>query len=88
MNVQTHIFFTWSLVGGEWSASRPGHFNPGEGALGTHWKGAWVGPRAFLDDVNNRKFLTLTGLELQPLGCLARSQSLYRPCYPGPQLVK
>jgi hypothetical protein len=35
-----------------------------------------VGPRACLDDMK-RKFLTLPGLELRPLGHPARSQSLY-----------
>jgi hypothetical protein len=42
-----------------------------------------VDPRAGLDDVEKRKFLTLRGLELRPLGCPARSQSLYRLSYPG-----
>jgi hypothetical protein len=42
-----------------------------------------VGPRADLDDVEKRKFLTLPGLELQPLGHPSRSQSLYRQRYPG-----
>jgi hypothetical protein len=37
-----------------------------------------VGPRAVLDDVKKRKFLTLPGLELRPLDRPARSQSLYR----------
>jgi hypothetical protein len=37
-----------------------------------------VDPRADLDDVEKRKFLTLPGLELPPLGRRARSQSLYR----------
>jgi hypothetical protein len=37
-----------------------------------------VVPRAGLDDVEKRKFLTLTGLELRP----ARNQSLYRLHYP------
>jgi hypothetical protein len=36
-----------------------------------------------LDDVEKRKFLTLLRPELQPLGCPARSQSLYRLRYPG-----
>jgi hypothetical protein len=36
-----------------------------------------VDPRAGLDDVEKRKFLTLSGLELRPFGRLARSQSLY-----------
>jgi hypothetical protein len=42
-----------------------------------------VDPRAGLDDVEKRKFLTLPGLELRPLGRPARSQSLYRLCYLG-----
>jgi hypothetical protein len=42
-----------------------------------------VGPRAGLDDVKRRKFLTLPGLELRHLGRPARSQSLYRLRYPG-----
>jgi hypothetical protein len=37
-----------------------------------------VDPRASLDDVQKRKFLTLPELELRPLGRPARSQSLYR----------
>jgi hypothetical protein len=50
---------------------------------GTHWIGGWVDPRAGLDDVEKKKFLTLLGLELRPLGRPARSQSLYRLRYPG-----
>jgi hypothetical protein len=41
-----------------------------------------VGLRAGLDDVENRKFLTLPGLELRPLGH-ARSQPPYRLRYNG-----
>jgi hypothetical protein len=67
------------LVGGEWSALRPGRFNPGEGAPGTHWTGGWVGPRTGLDNVEKRKFLTLPGLELRPLG-------LYRLRCPDPSV--
>jgi hypothetical protein len=37
---------------------------PRERAPGTHWIGGWVGPRAGLDDMEKRKFLTLPGLEL------------------------
>jgi hypothetical protein len=40
-----------------------------------------VNPRAGLGDVGKRKFLTLKGLELRPLGRPARSQSLYRLRY-------
>jgi hypothetical protein len=40
-------------------------------------------PRACLHDMENRKFLTLPGLELRFLGRPASSQSLYRLSYPG-----
>jgi hypothetical protein len=43
----------------------------------------WVVPRAGLDDLEKRKFLTLPGLELRPLGRPAYSQALYRLRYPG-----
>jgi hypothetical protein len=76
VDVWIHIFLTLALAGGEWSASHPGHFTPGERALGTHWIGGWMDPRACLDDVEKRKFLTLLGLELQPLSS-AHSQLLY-----------
>jgi hypothetical protein len=51
VDVLTHIFLTSALVGGEWSASRPDRFTPGERAPGTHWIGSWVGPRAGLDEM-------------------------------------
>jgi hypothetical protein len=91
VDVLIHIFLTSALVGGEWSASRPSRFTPGERARGAHWIGGPVGPRAGLDDVENRKHLTLPGLELQHLGRPARSQSLYRLCYPvsvEPQIIE
>jgi hypothetical protein len=75
-----HIFFTLSLVGGEWLASRLGRFTPGKTAPGNYWiGGGWMGPRAGQDDVEKRKFLPLPGLELGPLGRPARSQSLPAP---------
>jgi hypothetical protein len=37
-----------------------------------------VDPRAGLDNMEERKFLTLPGLDLRPLGLPARSQLLYR----------
>jgi hypothetical protein len=42
-----------------------------------------VGLKAGLDDMEKRKFLTLYGPEIQPLGRPARSQSLYRLRYRG-----
>jgi hypothetical protein len=71
------------LVGGEWSASRPGRFTPGEGARGTYWIGGWVGLRTGLDDVEKIRIPPLPGLELQPLGRPVCSQLLYRLSYPG-----
>jgi hypothetical protein len=78
VDVQIRIFLTSALAGGEWSTSRPGRFTHRERAPGTHWIGGWVNPRTGLDDAEKLKFLTLSGLELRPLGRPARSQSLYR----------
>jgi hypothetical protein len=61
MDVYIHIFLTLALVGGEWSASRPCCFIPGEIAPGTHSIGGWVVPRASLDDVQEEKVLDSTG---------------------------
>jgi hypothetical protein len=65
VDVWTHVFLTSALAGGERSASRPCRFTPGgKSPHGSHWIGGWVGPRASLDDVENRKLLILPGLEL------------------------
>jgi hypothetical protein len=64
VDAYSHIFLTSALAGGEWSASCPGRFTPGERATGTHWIGGCVDPRAVLDDVKKRKFLIIPGLEL------------------------
>jgi hypothetical protein len=42
-----------------------------------------VDPRAGLHDLEKRKFLTLSGLEVRLIGRPARNQSLYRLRYPG-----
>jgi hypothetical protein len=46
-----------------------------------------VDPRAGIDDVEKRIFLTLPGLELRPLGRPASSQSLYRLRYSAPDRI-
>jgi hypothetical protein len=51
VDVQIRNFLTSTLAGGEWAASRPVRFTPGETAPGTHWIGGWVDPRAGLDDL-------------------------------------
>jgi hypothetical protein len=72
VDVQIHIFLTSALAGCVVNfTSQP------------HWIGGWVDPRVGLEDIEKRKFLTVPGLELRPLGRPAHSQSLYRLCYPG-----
>jgi hypothetical protein len=88
VDIYTHVFFTSALDGGEWSASRLDRFTLGESAPGTHWIEGWVNPRAGLDDVEERKFLSLPGLELRPIRRRARSQSLYRLLYPVSNFMK
>jgi hypothetical protein len=83
VDVYIHTYMTSALVGGEWSASRPGHFIPGERAPGSHWIGGCVDPRVSMEDKEKRKFLTLLGIELRFLGRPASSQSLYQLRYPG-----
>jgi hypothetical protein len=73
VGVEIYIFLTSALVGCDWSASNPGRLIPGEITPRTHWIGGWVDPRAGLDDVEKRKFLTPPRLELRPLGRPARS---------------
>jgi hypothetical protein len=46
-----------------------------------------VSPRAGLNDVGKRKFLTLPGLVLRPLGRPARGESLHQLSYPGSHLI-
>jgi hypothetical protein len=42
-----------------------------------------VDSRGGMDDMQKLTFLTVPGLKLRPLGCPARSQSLYRLRYRG-----
>jgi hypothetical protein len=47
-------------------------------SIGTQWIKCCVGSRAGLEKVEKSKFLTLPGLELQPLCHIACSQPLYQ----------
>jgi hypothetical protein len=51
VEVQINIFLTSALVEGEWSASCPVRFTPGERVPCTHCIGCWVDPSAGLDDM-------------------------------------
>jgi hypothetical protein len=64
MDVQICVFLTSAVIEGEWSASHPSRFTPGERVCGTHWIEGWVGPRSGLDDMEKREVLLLPGLEL------------------------
>jgi hypothetical protein len=63
VDLENHVFLNSALVGGEWSASYPGHFTPEESSPGIRWIGGWVGPGTSLDYAEKRKFLTLLGIE-------------------------
>jgi hypothetical protein len=63
VDVYIHIFLISALAGGEWSASLTGRFIPGEKTASPHLIGWSVGPRAFLDAVENRKILPLPRIE-------------------------
>jgi hypothetical protein len=76
-------FLELPLVGGEWSASQPGLFIPGEMAASTRLIGVWVSPSARLDNVVKSKLLTLPGLEVRSIGRPDLSQPLYRIRYHG-----
>jgi hypothetical protein len=64
VDVVINIFWNSAVAGGDWLASHPGRFTLKERAPGTHWIRGWVDLRASLDDVEKRKFLTQSGLEL------------------------
>jgi hypothetical protein len=70
-------FLISALDGCEWSASYPGRFIPGERVPAIHRIGGWVGPRAGLETVDERKTFALPGIE--PGSSIP---SLYRLSYP------
>jgi hypothetical protein len=83
VDIYNHVCLTSTLVGGEWSASRPGRFTAGEKAIRTHWRGDWLGSRICIDYVKRREILPLPELELRPLGRLAAwpVASHYTDCF-------
>jgi hypothetical protein len=54
-------FLNSALDGGEWSASNPCRFTPGERVPITYWIGGWAGPRVGLDAAEKRKILYCQG---------------------------
>jgi hypothetical protein len=51
VEVELHTILVSAIHGGEWSVSRPGHFNIRERAPDIPWIGGWMGPRIFLGAV-------------------------------------
>jgi hypothetical protein len=56
------ILLTSALVVGEWLASCPCRFIPGERASDANWIGVWVDPRGDLEDLEKKKILILPGV--------------------------
>jgi hypothetical protein len=69
-------FLTLALDGGEWSASCPSCFTPGEITPSNNLIWVWVGPRVGLDAAEKRQMLPLSGIEAQPY--TTHTPSLYR----------
>ena len=57
IEVQLNSFLTLPADGGEWSASRPRHFNARVNASDIHSIVGWVGPRTGIDVLGMRKKL-------------------------------
>jgi hypothetical protein len=51
VDAYVHAFLTAPVVGGGWSASRPGRSTPDERAPVSYCIGGWVGPKAGLEAV-------------------------------------
>jgi hypothetical protein len=66
-DVQIEVFLASALVGNNWSFLGVGSFNLGEVVLFTHWIGGSVGPRAGVQNMEQRKILDPTGIRTPTL---------------------
>jgi hypothetical protein len=78
LGIQIHDFLPSAVVWSKWWASLHVSLTLRKGAPVTNWIGDRMGPIASLTDTEKWTFLSVPGLELQPLGRPARRQSLYR----------
>ena len=75
VEVQLYPFMTTALEGGEGSVSRPGHFTPGKDPVPIVQEAGWAPGMVWRGAEN------LAGIPCPDRP--ARSQSLYRLCYPA-----
>jgi hypothetical protein len=55
VDAEIHTFLISALDGGEWSASRPAHFIPGDKVPSAYCIVGWVGLRTGLDETEKKK---------------------------------
>jgi hypothetical protein len=72
-------FLNSTLAGDVRPNSRPGRFNPGETAPGTHCVGGWVGSRVDLGVMKKKNLLSLQGIESRFLGLPGRRSPVAIP---------
>ena len=73
MEVQFDALLILGRNGGDWPASWPRCYNPGERHPGVLWPQGWVDPAVILDTLGVKKNLTLTRNQAQLLICPTNS---------------
>jgi hypothetical protein len=77
VDIEIHIFLTSALLEVSGQLHAPASLPTGKAPPGTHWLWGWVDPRAGLDDLEKRKFLTLP--RLQPVASLYTDYAIPAP---------
>jgi hypothetical protein len=75
--VKFDAFLTSAVGGGEWSASRPGHFISRKRVPTIYWIGGWWEPRAGVEALEKGKSLPFPGTGTQLVDRKLVVQSLY-----------
>jgi hypothetical protein len=78
VDVQVHVFLNSELVGGEWSASRPGRFTAGGKSPRYPLDRRLGGPQNQSGRRGEEKILPLPGLEFRPLGRSVAIPTVFR----------
>jgi hypothetical protein len=86
VDVLFQILLTSALAGGERQLHTPAALHPGKQPPCTHLIGGWVGPRAGMDNVEKRKFLTPQGTQNSDPSVVQPAASRYTD-YAIPALV-